>query len=97
MSSFTELLIGGEGTELITAADGAITGKSFAYIVVNGAATFDTLDDSSDRDMTAATTEDGGCGIDTEIAVGIVLRAKAGRRIKNITLSAGSVIGVLST
>jgi hypothetical protein len=95
MSTYNELLIGGDGTILITAADGDTTDLSLAYMVINGAATFTALEDSAGNDMTAAISEDGGCGIDTELSVGITIRGIGGKRISRVHLSAGSVIGVI--
>lgn len=78
--------MGGLGTmELVS---GAVSGKSFDFLVVNNAATLTAL------------TGEGGINLLTlynlsgaSLASGIVIRGAKGQRITAVTVSSGSVIG----
>ncbi len=79
-------MMGGLGTmELVS---GAVSGKSFDFLVVNNAATLTAL------------TGEGGINLLTlynlsgaSLASGIVIRGAKGQRITAVTVSSGSVIG----
>jgi len=81
--------LGGGGTEYIFGA-GVITGKAYKYLVVNADTTFTTLVDSAAVDLLT----DLGIGANA-VTKGMIIRAKAGKLIEDITLATGSVVGIL--
>lgn len=83
--------LGGNGTHFIDVASGAITGATYKYLVVNDAtgATFSVLADSASNDMLSTQNYSG-----KTVEKGMLIRAAGGELIKDITVSAGSVIGV---
>jgi hypothetical protein len=86
MATIFQEMMGGLGTmELVS---GAVSGKSFDFLVVNNAATLTAL------------TGEGGINLLTlynlsgaSLASGIVIRGAKGQRITAVTVSSGSVIG----
>lgn len=83
--------LGGDGTYFIDVASGAITGQAYKYLVVNdgSGATFSVLNDSAANNML---TTQGYSGKTVE--KGMIIRAASGEFIQDITVTAGSVIGV---
>lgn len=87
MLSEINYLIGGRGTELITAS---VTDRTYQYLVVNEDATFTTL------------TGIDGTNIKTDLNIGsniirqgMIIRARGGELIKDITVASGSVFGII--
>jgi hypothetical protein len=86
MATIFQEMMGGLGTmELVS---GAVSDKSFDFLVVNNAATLTAL------------TGEGGINLLTlynlsgaSLASGIVIRGAKGQRITAVTVSSGSVIG----
>jgi len=87
--SILSLQIGGNGTELLTGVT-VYTDKRYQFLYVQEDATFTTLEDSADVDLKT----DLLISTNTCIA-GSVIRAKNGKHIKNVTLSGGSIWGIL--
>jgi hypothetical protein len=85
----SSIALAGGGTEYIFGT-GAVINKAYKYLVVNADATFTVLLDSADIDLTV----DLGIGANA-VTKGMIIRAKAGKTIKNITLATGSVVGIL--
>jgi len=81
--------LGGEGTEYIFGT-GAVTGKTYRYLVVNADATFTTLTGSVTADLKAT------LGITTNtVTKGMIIRGLNNENITDVTLATGSVVGVL--
>ena len=80
--------LGGNGTEFIFGT-GAVTAKTYKYLVANEDCTFTTLTGSVTADLKAA------LGITTNtVSKGMIIRGLNGETIKDITMLTGSVIGV---
>ncbi|MGV3598684.1 MAG: hypothetical protein ACO1PI_12525 [Bacteroidota bacterium] len=87
MLSEINYLIGGRGTELITAS---VTGRTYQYLVINDDVTFTTL------------TGVDGTNIKTDLNIGsniirqgMIIRARGGELIKDVTIASGSVFGII--
>jgi hypothetical protein len=81
--------LGGEGTEFIPTLS-VITGKTYKYIVINEDATFTTLVDDATVDLLT------DLNITTStITKGMIIRAKSGKLIEDVTLATGTAIGIL--
>ncbi len=79
-------MMGGLGTmELVS---GAVSGKSFDFLVVNNAATLTALTGEGGIDLLTLYNLSGA-----SLASGIVIRGAKGQRITAVTVSSGSVIG----
>ena len=83
----------GQTMEMVTSAAG-VTGKTFKVLVVNVAATFTTLTDSSGQNMLSAASSGGHNLSGVSVQAGMIISANAGRTIAAVTLSAGSVLGI---
>lgn len=81
--------MGGDGTDYIDVASGAITGKAYKFLVMNEDAVFSVLTDSGGGNM--LTTQ--GLTAKT-ISKYIIIRAYDNLLIEDITVSSGSVIGI---
>jgi hypothetical protein len=86
MATIFQEMMGGLGT--MEYVNGAVSDKSFDFLVVNNAATLTAL------------TGEGGINLLTlynlsgaSLASGIVIRGAKGQRITAVTVSSGSVIG----
>lgn len=81
--------LGGAGTEYIFGT-GVVTGKAYKYLVINEDATFTTLADDAAVDLLT------DLGITTNtVTKGMIIKAKSGKLIEDITLATGSAVGVL--
>jgi hypothetical protein len=91
IAELTNDALGGEGTEYIFGTT-AVTGKAYKYLVVNSdtGASFSTLNDDAAVDLLT----DLGIGANA-VTKGMIIRAKAGKLIEDITLATGSVVGIL--
>jgi len=83
----------GQTMQMITSA-AAVTGATFEVLVVNVAATFTTLTDSSGQNMLSAASSGGHNLSGVSVAAGMIISANAGHTIAAVTLSAGSVMGI---
>lgn len=85
--------LGGNGTDFIYVATGAVTNKTYKYLVANEDCTFTTLAGSTTANLLAAVGT--GLGISTNtVSKGMIIRGLNGETIKNITMLTGSVIGI---
>lgn len=80
-------LIGGNGTEFITAS---AKGKDYLYLVVNEDAVFTDITGSGNTNIKQSLNI--GSNI---IRQGMIIRAKDGERIQRVSISSGSVFGVI--
>jgi hypothetical protein len=86
MATIFQEMMGGLGTmELVS---GAVSGKSFDFLVVNNAATLTALTGEGGIDLLTLYNLSGA-----SLASGIVIRGAKGQRITAVTVSSGSVIG----
>ena len=83
----------GQTQEMITTSAG-VTSKTFEMLVVNVAATFSTLTDSSGQNMLSPASSGGHNLSGVSVQAGMIIAANAGRTIAAVTLSAGSVLGI---
>lgn len=87
MLSEINYLIGGRGTELIT---GSVADKTYQYLVINEDATFTTITGVGTTDI--KTDLNIGSNI---IRQGMIIRARGGELIKDVTIASGSVFGII--
>lgn len=87
MLSEINYLVGGRGTELIT---GLVSAKTYQYLIVNEDASFLVL------------TGVDGTNILTDLNInnniirqGMIIRARGGELIKDVTVASGSVFGII--
>lgn len=81
--------LGGQGTEYIFGT-GAVTGKSYKYLVVNEDATFTVLNDDASLDLLT------DLGITTNtVTKGMIIKPRPNTFIEDVTLATGSVVGIL--
>lgn len=88
MISEIKSITGGLGTELISSS---VTNKKYSFIVINSDSVFDTITGLNDTDIKA----DLNLSTHT-IRQGMIIRPKNGELIKNVTLSSGSVFGIIA-
>ena len=85
--------LGGNGTDFIYVSTGAVTNKTYKYLVANEDCTFTTLAGSTTANLLAAVGT--GLGISTNtVSKGMIIRGLNGETIKDITMLTGSVIGI---
>lgn len=88
MVSEIKSITGGLGTELIT---GSVTGKKYIFLVINSDAVFTTITGTNNTDIRT------GLNIgSTVIKQGMIVRPKNGELVKDVTVSSGSVFGIIS-
>jgi len=82
---------GGNGTEyLFSSAGVGVTGKAYKYVVINEDAVISHLEDDAAVDLLVDLT----IGVGT-VTKGMIIRAKNGKLIEEMTLTSGSAVGVL--
>lgn len=87
MVSEIKSITGGLGTELITSST---TNKKYLFLVVNSDAVFTTI--TGENDVNIRTDLNIGSTI---IKQGMIIRPKNGVLIKNVSVSSGSVFGII--
>jgi hypothetical protein len=88
MISEIKSITGGLGTELITSS---VANKKYSFLVINSDTVFDTLTGSNTTDIKV----DLNLG-STPIRQGMIIRPKNGELIKDVTLTSGSVFGIIT-
>lgn len=88
MISEIKSITGGLGTELITSS---VTNKNYIFLVINTDVVLNTISGSQSTDILA----DLGLGTNT-ITQGMIIRPKNGESIKDVTLTSGSVFGIIA-
>ena len=76
--------LGGNGTEVLGGTEAHVN-KTYHHIRVNADTVFALLQDEDDLELVVTGT----------IKAGEVIKAREGKLIKDITLSSGSIIGVI--
>lgn len=87
MISEIKSITGGLGTELITSS---VTNKKYGFLVINSDTVFDNLTGFNSTNIKT----DLNLGVNT-IKQGMIIRPKNGELIKDVTLTSGSVFGVI--
>ncbi len=88
MQTETNKLIGGNGTEFITAT---AKGKQYTYLVVNEDAVFTTIIGAENTNILT----DLKIG-EHIIRQGMIIRPRNGELIQTVTLESGSVFGIIN-
>lgn len=81
--------LGGDGTEYIYVSTGAVSSKTYKYLVANEDCTFTTLTGSVTADLKATL----GIAANT-VSKGMIIRGLSGETVTAVTMATGSVIGV---
>ena len=85
MASVLQEMMGGLGT--MEFVNGAVTEKSYDFLVVNEAATFSVLTSAEGADLVTLYNLSGA-----SLANGMIVRGAKGEKITAVTVTAGSVL-----